>query len=150
MCSPISAQKKTVSKAAELDVVAQAQAELQQLEKNGLKNKTTNFASSKFSWVSFAGGCLLGIALALIGGKTFPSILAGDSIGALEKKLPTILKPLSGGMQIKKIGKPTHAGNLYQFSLEFDGIEQVFTSYITGDAKTFFVEGIAVEELLKK
>ena len=39
------------------------------------------------------------------------------------------------GMQIKKIGKPTHAGNLYQFSLEFDSIEQVFTSYITGDAK---------------
>lgn len=136
---------KTIKKTEELDVVSQAQAELEQLEQDHLKNK----ANGNFSWVSFAGGCLLGIALALIAGKTFPGIIAGDSIGALEKKLPEILKPLSGGMQIKQIGKPTRVGNLYQFTLEFDGIEQTFTSYITGDSKTFFVEGIEVEELLK-
>ena len=131
-----------------VDVVAQAKAELQKLEANKIKEKQMG-KTPKFSLTTFVGGCLLGVAVALLGSKTFPSIAAGESVGALEKQLPQILEPLAGGMKVKEIGKPEHVGNIYKFTIAFEGVEQPFTSYITGDAKTFFVEGIPVEDLLK-
>jgi hypothetical protein len=132
------------AKTPEVDVVAEAQRELARLEA-GQQNSGED--KKGVSWATLIGGALLGAALTLLITKVAP---AASQTSDLKDRLPAIIEPLSGGMVIGEIGEPEYVGSVYKFSLKFDEIDEPFTSYITGDGKTFFVDGIDVENDLSE
>ena len=131
---------KEVNNAKKIDIVEEAKKELQKLEKQSEQKKSSNTP-----WGYIIGTGLIVSAGFILGSK----IMDMMKIQKLEAKLEEIVIPLSGGMKIEKIGKPKNTSGVYEFTLKFEGMEQEFTSYITGDSKYFFVEAIKVDELLE-
>ena len=131
---------KQADDTAKLDVVEQARLELARLEAEA-KNKSQETA---FPWGVFCGAVVLTLAVVLIGWKAVEMY----QISKLQAKLPEIVEPLGGGMTLEEIGKPVNQSGVYRFTIKFEEYEEEFTSYITRDAKTFFVDGYDVDELL--
>ncbi|MBQ6438362.1 thioredoxin domain-containing protein [bacterium] len=136
------AKAETKKVAAKVDVVEQAKKELAKLEAEQ-KNKT---ATEKFPWGVFCGGVILTLAVMLIGGKIMDMLTANR----LAAKLPSIVKPLGGDMELDSISQPKVAGKVYSFDIKFADYDESFTSYITGDSKWFFTTGYDVAELLEQ
>jgi hypothetical protein len=138
--------KKNEIKEEKVDIVEQAQLELKKLEEAGEMQAE---AKSGIAWGTLIGGGLIGAAVMLLGLK----VTGGDVGGAgsakdLAAKLPDIITPLGGGMTLEAVGEPEKVGDVYRFTIKFSDVEEEFTSYITGDASTFFVDGINVAELM--
>lgn len=127
------AEKKT-------DVVEQARRELEKLEAQA---KTTQ-GEAHFPWGVFCGAVVLTLAVVLIGWKAAEMM----AVNALKEKLPKIIEPLGGGMEVENIGDPVNQSGVYRFTIKFKDYDEEFTSYITRDAKTFFVDGYDVDELI--
>jgi len=133
-------QKATKDTAAKNDVVEQARRELERLEAQAAAASS----NARFPWGVFCGAVILTVAVILIGWKVTEMM----AVNKLKAKLPEIIEPLGGGMEVEKIGDPVNQSGVYRFTIKFKDYDEEFTSYITRDAKTFFVDGYDVDELL--
>jgi protein-disulfide isomerase len=140
-----SSSKNTSPKVAKVDVVAEAQEELRKIEAD-YQTPTPTPHSDGFAWGTFFSAIILSAAIFLVG----IWFKEQYSIKNIEQKLPEIIKPLAGGMEVAEIGKPKNVSGIYQFTLKFADYDTEFTSSITKDGKLFFVEAIDVAELLQE
>ena len=132
------------TKSGTLDVVEQAKKELEKIEAAQSKAATTSNKAS-FPWGVFLGAVILTCAAFLIGSKVWEMI----TVSRLQAKLPEIIKPLGGGLDIADISKPKNKSGVYSFEIRFaDYEDEPFESYITRDGKLFFASGYNVEEIL--
>jgi hypothetical protein len=135
--------KSTATKP-KIDVVTEAQKELHKIET--AYQTSTPESSEGFAWGVFFSSVILTAAVFLL----FGWVKELYTVKSIEGKLPEIIQPLAGGMQVAEIGKPKNVSGIYQFTLKFADYDTEFTSSITKDGKLFFVEAIEVADLLQE
>ncbi|MBQ6154657.1 thioredoxin domain-containing protein [bacterium] len=134
--------KEETKKNSTLDIVEAAKKELEQLEAAQAHSSSKKTA---FPWGVFAGAFVLACVVMFVGSKIGDMI----TVNRLKKKLPEIITPLGGGMELDSVSTPSKAGSVYGFKIKFkEYADEEFESYITGDGKLFFTSAYQVEQIL--